>query len=71
MHVSATPAVPSKLFLTVKETAQLIGVSARLVYLMLSRGQIRSKRFGGRILVPREEFLRLAEIQEKGVTCGA
>jgi excisionase family DNA binding protein len=66
MYSSATLSVPSKLFLSVKETAQLIGVSARLIYLLISRGQIRSKRFGGRVLIPREEFLRLAEIQEKG-----
>jgi excisionase family DNA binding protein len=44
---------------TVREFAELAGLSANAVYAMVSRGELPAVRFGGAIRMPREKCDRL------------
>lgn len=51
-----------RLTYTVPEAAIALGVSARLVYDMASRGDIQSIRLGRRVVIPRIAVDRLLEV---------
>lgn len=52
-------------FLTVKETAQLLGVSTRTVYAWIQDGRIPSIRLGPKLLrVPTSKLLALGDADE-------
>ena len=47
------------LLLDVAEVATLLGIKERLCWQLISRGEIRSLKLGGRRKVPREEVTRI------------
>jgi excisionase family DNA binding protein len=47
---------PAWEWLTVEQTAELLGVTAKAVYSKLERGALASHRFDGRIYVSRREL---------------
>ncbi len=54
-------------FLTVREAAELLGVSPRTVYGWIRDGRIPSVRFGPKLLrVPTEQLLALGKPHEPG-----
>lgn len=56
--------IPGKLLFDRSEFASLIGLSLRTVSTLIADGTIRVKRVGSRVLIPRAELLRFAEIAE-------
>jgi excisionase family DNA binding protein len=56
--------IPAKLLFNRREIVSLTGLSLRFVDSLIARGVIRAKRVGDRVLIPRHELLRLAEITE-------
>ena len=56
--------IPAKLFFDRREIVSLTGLSLRFVDSLISDGKIRVKRVGDRVLIPRHELLRFAEITE-------
>ena len=48
--------------LTVEQTAELLGISRGLAFTAVRAGQIPSLRIGRRILIPRDELLRIMRI---------
>ncbi len=53
------PEFGKKLGLSVKETAQLLGVHPNTIYRLAWRKDIRSVRVGSRLLIPRSEVEKL------------
>jgi excisionase family DNA binding protein len=53
-----------KLLFARSEFASLTGLSLRTVSYLIAGGTIRVKRVGSRVLIPRAELLRFAEIEE-------
>jgi excisionase family DNA binding protein len=51
-HDDACGALRNRLALTVKETAEICGLSPPTIWRMLARGDLRSVLVGGRRLVP-------------------
>jgi excisionase family DNA binding protein len=51
----------SSLTMTVEEAAAYLGISRNSAYEAVRRGEIPSKRIGGRIVVPRQRFLEWLE----------
>jgi len=56
--------IPGKLLFDRSEVASLTGLSLRTVAYLIADGTIRVKRVGSRVLIPRAELLRFAEIEE-------
>ena len=52
MNVSLERLITMKKFFSVKEVAEILGVSKSLIYAKICNGQIPSRRIGRRILVP-------------------
>jgi excisionase family DNA binding protein len=62
-HTFHTP-IPGKLLFDRSEFASLTGLSLRTVSYLIADGTIRVKRVGSRVLIPRHELLRFAEVTE-------
>jgi excisionase family DNA binding protein len=58
-----------KLLYPKKETAEILGVSAHTINRDVHLGRIAVKRYGRRVLIPRDEILRIAK--EGMPACGA
>ncbi len=43
-----------------KEAAYLLGVSVRAVDYLIARGELRTRRLGGRVLVPHADLVKFA-----------
>lgn len=56
--------IPSKLLFDRTEFAAFTGLSLRTVANLIADGSLRVKRVGSRVLIPRAELLRFAEIEE-------
>lgn len=56
----SAPGKKQKLLYTRKEAAELLSISVGSLQILISRGDIRIRRFGNRHLIPREELERLA-----------
>ena len=56
--------IPGKLLFDRSEFASLTGLSLRTISCLIADGTIRVKRVGARVLIPRAELLRFAEIEE-------
>jgi excisionase family DNA binding protein len=56
--------IPGKLLFDRSEFASLTSLSLRTVSYLIADGTIRIKRVGARVLSPRAELLRFAEIEE-------
>ena len=63
LHTSRLP-IPAKLLFDRGEFASLTGLSLRTVSHLIADGTIRVKRVGSRVLIPRAELLRFAEIEQ-------
>jgi hypothetical protein len=57
--------IPAKLFFNRPELVTLTGLSLRFVDSLIAIGMIRVKRVGDRVLIPRHELLRFAEVTEE------
>jgi excisionase family DNA binding protein len=57
--------IPPKLFFNRRELVSLTGLSLRFVDSLIADGMIRVKRVGDRVLIPRHELLRFAELTER------
>jgi excisionase family DNA binding protein len=57
--------IPPKLFFNRREIVSLTGLSLRFVDSLIADGIIRVKRVGDRVLIPRHELLRFAELTER------
>jgi excisionase family DNA binding protein len=53
--------VGEALFVTVREAAELLGVSDDLVYDLVASGELPSARFGRRVMVPRRALELIVE----------
>jgi excisionase family DNA binding protein len=60
-------AIDKRLCITVPEAAELLGISRNFAYELVKRGELPSRRFGKRILIPR---VALEKMLEKGVQNG-
>jgi excisionase family DNA binding protein len=58
------PSISDKLLFDRREVAALSGLSLRFIDNLIADGTLRAKRVGARVLIPRQEFLRFAEITE-------
>lgn len=56
--------IPSKLFFSRREVVSLTGLSLRFIDSLIADGVIRAKRVGDRVLIPRHELLRFAELTD-------
>jgi excisionase family DNA binding protein len=56
----ATTTTTERLLYSREEVAQLLSLSVHTVTRDVRRGSIRAKRYGRRVLIPREEVLRIA-----------
>ena len=56
--------IPAKLFFNRREIVSLTGLSLRFVDSLIADGMLRVKRVGDRVLIPRHELLRFAEVTE-------
>jgi excisionase family DNA binding protein len=56
--------IPAKLFFSRREIVSLTGLSLRFVDSLIANGVIRAKRVGDRVLIPRRELLRFAELTD-------
>jgi len=54
--------IPGKLFFDRREIASLTGLCLRTIDSLIVAGAIRAKRVGARVLIPRAELLRFAQI---------
>jgi excisionase family DNA binding protein len=61
---SNTLPIPAKLFFNRREIVSLTGLSLRFVDSLIADGMIRVKRVGDRVLIPRRELLRFAELTD-------
>lgn len=52
--------VADQLLYAVPQAARVLGVSARLLWAFIQRGEIRTRRVGARVLVHRREIERFA-----------
>jgi excisionase family DNA binding protein len=64
VHSSDPLVIPSKLFFSRREVVSLTGLSLRFVDSLIANGVIRAKRVGDRVLIPRHELLRFAELTD-------
>ena len=51
----------AKLLYSRKEAAELLSISLATLQILIARGEIRTRRFGTRRLIPHEELLRVAK----------
>lgn len=51
---------PNRLQYPIEESASLLGVSKHTLIRDIRRGAIRTSRYGKRVLIPRDEILRIA-----------
>jgi len=56
---SSTP----QLLLSIRETAKLLGVSKRTVFLLLETGDLRRKKVRRRTMILRDEVVRFAQAE--------
>lgn len=56
--------IPAKLFFSRREVVSLTGLSLRFIDSLIAKGVIRAKRVGDRVLIPRHELLRFAELTD-------
>ncbi len=56
----------TRLAVTVREAAALLGVGRDAVYNAINRGELRAVRFGGTPLVPRRELDRILNVGGAG-----
>ena len=54
----ATDKGPSRLVMNVEEAGKLLGLSRRTAYVLASEGAFPTIRLRGRILVPKERFMK-------------
>ena len=54
-----------KLLFSKDETAQALGVCLQTINHLISRSELRARRIGRRVLIPRSEVERLAGIKAK------
>jgi len=52
---------PERLVVSVTEAAEMLGISRSLAYELAARGELPSRRFGGRIVVLLRPLLRLLD----------
>lgn len=57
---SAGPFLGSKLLLSVPETAGLLGISRRTVFLLLASGDLRRRKVRRRTMIHRDDVLQFA-----------
>jgi len=62
---SDAPLIPAKLFSNYFEVASLTGLPLRFVDSLIANGTIHAKRVGDRVLIPRHELLRSANVPEE------
>ena len=62
MHEAQTsnPLLSGKLLLSVRETSDLLGVSKRTIFLLLSTGEIKRQKVRGRTMIHRDDILNFA-----------
>lgn len=60
-----------RMTVTVKEAANLLGVSRSLAYELVAAGTLPSLRLGRRIVVPRAVLLRMLDSERSGETTAA
>jgi excisionase family DNA binding protein len=64
MNVQETPAATERLAYSVQEAADLLGVNYFSVYRLIQRGKLKVCRaLRGKLLVPREELLKLLKTE--------
>jgi len=61
---SAVLPIPDKLCFDRRESAAYTGLSLRFIDKLIADGTLRVKRVGARVLIPRQELLRFAEVTE-------
>lgn len=49
-----------RLLYSVREAAEQLSVSKTTVFMLIAQGQVKHRRFGRRMLIPRAELERLA-----------
>lgn len=57
---SRIPVEQQKALLTRKEAAKMLSLSVRTIQRLIVRGDLKARRMGSRVLVPRRELERLA-----------
>lgn len=58
-HHDKTP-VPDQLLYGVEQAARVLGLSSRLLWAFINRGELRTRRVGVRVLVHRRELEKFA-----------
>lgn len=67
--MTSAPQAPVRLALSVRETAVATGLSERLIWKLIQRGELQSTRIGRRRLVPLDSIRRLLDARdERGAT---
>jgi len=52
--------LPARLQYPIEEGAELLGISKHTLIRDIRRGMVKTSRYGKRVLIPRDEILRLA-----------
>jgi excisionase family DNA binding protein len=55
-----TVELPHRLQYPIDEAAALLGISKHTLIRDIRRGQVKTTRYGKRVLIPREELMRIA-----------
>jgi excisionase family DNA binding protein len=58
-----TPDLTHKLLLSVAESAELLGLSKRTVYLLLASGELQRRKVRRRTMIHRDDVIRFAKEQ--------
>lgn len=67
LRAPATASGPQSIAVTIKQAAELIGLSRGSIYRLVSEGQLKSFKVGGRVLIKREDLVILLSPPGDGV----
>jgi excisionase family DNA binding protein len=59
--------VIGQLLYGIEQAARVLGVSSKLVRVYVARGELRTRRLGARVLIPRAELEKFARHDHGGV----
>jgi hypothetical protein len=62
---TTAPETPPRLLYSRKETGYLLSLSLRAIAYMIASGDLKTKRHGGRVMIPHAELLRQAALDDR------
>jgi len=66
MAAADTSLQQEKLLLSRRESAHILSISLRAISYLVTKGELKTRKVGSRVLIPRSELVRFARMDHPG-----